>query len=223
LSPGRAPPAGASAQLRWHKGRCCFQQCFVTNFYDSSTSPPAKHPTLQHRRRTEETKKTEIDPLQSSQTPLATDRFQARWLTLADPNLPLGASSSATALDAFADAGAHALVTAPSDPLRRRGPPLATRPALHPGPGKPPLTPARPPPRQRPHPRLSPSVPVGSRAALATRLPAMVTSGRSQPPVRSVGFPTPIPPYKRLCKNFFWQRDIHALRLLRKLLRNAQM
>lgn len=45
---------GASAHLRWHKGRCCFQRCFVTNFDDSSASPPAKHPTLRHRRRNDE-------------------------------------------------------------------------------------------------------------------------------------------------------------------------
>ncbi len=41
-----------------------------------------------------------------------------------------------------------------------------------------------PPPRRRPHPRPSPSVPVGSRAALATRLPALVASARRKPPVR---------------------------------------
>jgi hypothetical protein len=62
--------------------------------------------------------------------------------------------------------------------FRRRYSP-ATRPSLHPGPGKPLLTPIRPPPRWLPRPRLCRSAPSRGLPGLATRASAhKLSSGR---------------------------------------------
>ena len=64
--------------------------------------------------------------------------------------------------------------------IRRRHRP-ATRRCLHPVPGKPPLTPTRPPPRRLPRPRPSPPAPSRGLPGLATPLPAMLRWPRFSP------------------------------------------